>query len=101
VSGNVLFLSTTDDSGRYWDNLITTSVGKSLSSSVSAFVELATGLAEPRAWTVDGGVAWVPRENVQWDASAGVLVRGPGQNWFISAGITLRRLPRHMRRPSS
>ena len=61
VSGNILFLSTTDASGRYWDNLVTTSVGRSLSSSVGAFVELATGLDDPQLWTVDGGIAWVPR----------------------------------------
>lgn len=98
VSGNILFLSTTDETGRHWDNLVTVSGGRSLSSSISAFVELATGLAEPRASTVDGGIAWVPRDNVQWDVSAGLLVRGPGQNWFVSGGVTLRRLPRHMRR---
>jgi hypothetical protein len=97
VSGNILFVSTTDASGRYWDNLVTTSVGRALSSSIGAFVELATGLDDPRLWTLDGGIAWVRRENVQWDVSAGVLVRGPGQSWFVSGGVTLRRLPRHMR----
>jgi hypothetical protein len=54
-------------------------------------------LAAPRAWTVDGGISWVPRPNVQWDVSSGVLVRGPGRSWFVSAGVTLRRLPRYMR----
>ena len=97
VSGNVVFLSTTDENGRYWDNLVTASVGKSLTQSIGAFGELAIGLADPSAWTLDGGFAWVPRPNVQWDLSAGVLVRGPGQSWFVSGGVTLRRLPRHMR----
>jgi hypothetical protein len=97
LSGNVLFLSTTDANGRYWDNLVTTAISRPLSSSISAFAELATGLAAPRAWTVDGGISWVPRPNVQWDVSSGVSVRGPGRSWFVSAGVTLRRLPRYMR----
>jgi hypothetical protein len=98
LSGNVVLLRTSDASGRYWDNLVTAGAAKSLSPSLSAFGELAVGLAEPRAWTVDGGIAWVSRQNVQWDASAGVLVRGPGQSWFVSGGLTLRRLPRSMRK---
>jgi hypothetical protein len=97
LSGNVLFLSTTDDSGRYWDNVVTTCISRDISPSSFLFAELATGLTEPRAWTLDGGVAWVPRPNVQWDLSSGVLVRGPGQSWFVSAGITLRHLPRRFR----
>ena len=97
LSGNVLFLSTTDDSGRYWDNVITTCISRDISPSTYVFAELATGLSEPRAWTLDGGLAWVPRPNVQWDVSSGVLVRGPGQSWFVSAGVTLRRLPRRLR----
>jgi hypothetical protein len=97
ASGNFVFLRTTDENGWYWDNVVTTTVGKSLTESLSAFTELAVGLAEPSAWTVDGGIAWLPRTNVQWDLSAGVLVRGPGQSWFLSGGVTLRRLPRRMR----
>jgi hypothetical protein len=96
LSGNFVFLSTTDANGRYWDNLMTAGVSKSLSPTFSAFGELAVGLAEPRAWTVDSGIAWLSRQNVQWDVSAGVLVRGPGQSWFASAGVTLRRLPRRL-----
>ena len=97
VSGNLLFLRTSDASGRYWDNLVTTSAGRSVSPSIYLFGELAVGLAEPRAWTVDGGLAWVSRQNVQWDVSAGMLVRGPGDSWFVSGGLTLRRLPRRLR----
>jgi hypothetical protein len=97
LSGNFLFLSTTDEGGRRWDNVITTCLSRTLSPSLNAFAELATGLSEPRAWTLDGGLAWVPRANVQWDVSSGVLVRGPGQSWFVSAGVTLRRLPRRFR----
>ena len=94
LSGNILFLITTDANRRYWENLITTSIGRSLSSSTSVFAELATGLADPRVWTLDAGGAWVPRPNLQWDVSSGVLVRGPGRSWFLSVGLTLRRLPR-------
>jgi len=97
LSGNILFLNTTDASGRRWDNLITTSIGRSVSPSLSAFIELANDLTEPRLWTLDGGVAWAPKSNLQWDVSSGVLVRGPGRSWFVSAGITLRRVPRHLR----
>jgi Putative MetA-pathway of phenol degradation len=97
ASGNIVFLRTTDENGRYWDNVVTTTVGKSLTESLSAFTELAVGLAEPSAWTVDGGIAWLSRPNVQWDLSVGALVRGPGESWFLSGGVTLRRLPRRMR----
>ena len=97
IGGNLLFLSTTGPSGRYWDNLVTTSAGRSVSTSLYLFGELAVGLARPRAWTVDGGLGWVPRQNVQWDVSAGMLVRGPGESWFVSGGLTLRRLPRRLR----
>jgi hypothetical protein len=97
VSGNLLFLRTSDAGGRYWDNLLTTSAGRSVSPSLYLFGELAVGLAEPRAWTLDGGLAWLSRQNVQWDVSAGMLVRGPGDSWFLSGGLTLRRLPRRLR----
>lgn len=96
ISGNLVFLRTSDSGGRYWDNLVTTSAGRSVSPSLYLFGELAVGFAE-HAWTVDGGLAWVSRQNVQWDVSAGVLVRGPGDSWFVSGGLTLRRLPRRLR----
>ena len=96
LSGNLVFLRTSDSGGRYWDNLVTTSAGRSVSRSVYLFGELAVGLAE-RTWTVDGGLAWVSRQNVQWDVSAGMLVHGAGDSWFVSGGLTLRRLPRRLR----
>ena len=97
VSGNLVFVRTSDSAGRYWDNAVTTAVSRGLPSNTSAFVELVTALDEPRVWTVDGGVAWVSGTNVQWDFSAGRLVRGPESGWFVGAGITLRRLPRRYR----
>jgi hypothetical protein len=93
VSGNVLFTRTSDTAGRYWDNGIMAGVTRALTSTVSAFVELAGALIaeRPDAWTLDAGSAWVARPNLQWDVSAGHTFDHRGDDWFVSAGITIRR----------
>ena len=49
-------------------------------------------LAErPDAWTLDGGVAWVAKPNLQWDVFAGHTLHDRRDDWFVSAGITIRR----------
>jgi hypothetical protein len=93
VSGNVLFLRTSDEAGRYWNNAATIGVSRAITASVSAFVEMAGVLLaeQPDAWTIDGGVAWVARPNLQWDVSVGHTFHDRGDDWFVSAGITIRR----------
>jgi hypothetical protein len=39
VSGNLLFLHTSDETGQYWDNAATIGVTRAITDSVSAFVE--------------------------------------------------------------
>jgi Putative MetA-pathway of phenol degradation len=93
VSGNVLFTRTSDEAGRYWDNAAMVGVTRALTSTVSAFAEVSgVLLAErPDAWTLDAGVAWVARPNLQWDVSAGHTFDHRAEDWFVSAGITVRR----------
>ena len=68
-------------------------VTRTLTSTVSAFAEVAGVILaqQPDAWTLDGGVAWVSRPNLQWDVSAGHTFLDRGDDWFVSAGITVRR----------
>ena len=93
VSGNLLFNRTSDEAGRYWDNGAMIGVTRALTSTVSAFAEVSGVLLADRAdaWTLDAGVAWVARPNLQWDVSAGRIFHDRGDHWFASAGITLRR----------
>jgi hypothetical protein len=93
VSGNVLFLRTSDEAGRYWDNAATIGLTRAITASISAFVEMAGVLLaeQPDARTIDGGLAWVARPNLQWDVSLGHTFRDRGDDWFVSAGITVRR----------
>lgn len=93
VSGNVVSSYTTDRSGRYLDNGVMTVLTRSLTPSVTAFGEVAGALlaGRPDAWTIDAGAAWVARPNLQWDVSAGHTFHDRGDDWFISAGVTLRR----------
>jgi hypothetical protein len=93
MSGNLLFTRTSDEAGRYWDNGAMLGVTRALTSTLSAFAEVSgVLLAErPDAWTLDAGAAWVAWPNVQWDLSAGHTFDHRGDDWFVSAGITLRR----------
>ena len=93
VSGNFLFVRTSDDAGRYWDNAVMAGATRALSPAVSAFAEVSgVLLAErPDAWTLDAGLAWVARTDLQWDVSAGHTFAHRGDDWFVSAGITIRR----------
>jgi hypothetical protein len=93
VSGNLLLNRTSDEDGRYWDNLATAAVARTLTPAVSVFAEVAAALPAQRlsGWTIDGGVAWIARPNLQWDVSAGHTLNDRGDDWFLSAGVTLRR----------
>jgi hypothetical protein len=92
VSGNLLLTRTSDEDGRYWDNLATAAVTRTLTPAVSVFAEVAAALPAHRlsGWTIDGGVAWIARPDLQWDVSMGHTLNDRGDDWFLSAGITLR-----------
>ena len=93
IGGNVLSTYTSDAAGRYIDDRVTAGLTRALTGELSVFAEVATGLLEarPDSWTVDAGLAWIARPNVQWDVSAGRGFWDQDQSWFLSAGITLRR----------
>lgn len=96
VSGNVLFARTTDTSDRYWDNGVTAGLTRAITPALSAFAEWSAALVADRAdaHTLDAGVAWVSGPDLQWDVSAGHAFADRGDNWFVSAGLTLRRRAR-------
>jgi hypothetical protein len=96
VSGNVLFTRTTDDGERYWDNGVMVGVTHELTPAWSMFVELSAVLLadRPDAYTMDAGLAWVAGPDLQWDVSAGHTFANRGDDWFVSAGVTVRRRPR-------
>ena len=93
VSGNVLFTRTTNAGDRYWDNGVMLGLTRAITPALGAFVEMSAGLVadRPDAYTLDAGVAWVAGPDIQWDVSAGHTFANRGDDWFLSAGITLRR----------
>ena len=93
VGGNLLFTRTSDDDSRGWNNLATAAVTRTLTPAVSVFAEVAAALPAHRlsAWTIDGGIAWIARPDLQWDLSTGHTFNDRGDDWFLSAGVTLRR----------
>jgi hypothetical protein len=93
VSGNFLFTRTSDEGTRLVDRGVMVGATKALSSTVSAFGELSGTFAaeHPDAWTMDAGMAWVAKPNLQWDISAGHTFHDRGDDWFVSAGISVRR----------
>jgi Putative MetA-pathway of phenol degradation len=95
VSGNLLFTRTTDAGQRYWDNGVMLGLSRQITPAVGAFVELSAVLlaSQPDAYTTDAGFAWVTSPDLQWDVSAGHTFANRGDDWFVSAGITLRFRP--------
>lgn len=93
LSGNVLFTRTSDAAHRYWENAAMAGVTRALTPTVSATAEVSTVAvaARPPAWTLDAGVAWVAAADLQWDVSAGHTLHHRGDDWFVSAGVTIRR----------
>jgi Putative MetA-pathway of phenol degradation len=93
VSGNLASTYTSDDTSRYFDNTITGGVTRGLTPAVAVFAEVATAVlgAQPDTWTIDAGLAWVSRPNVQWDFSLGRGFHDIDDRWFVSAGISVRR----------
>jgi outer membrane putative beta-barrel porin/alpha-amylase len=93
VSGNLLSTRTSDTAGRLWHNEAMLSLTRAATPTVSAFAELSGGPLGNRAdvWTLDAGAAWVAGPDVQWDVSAGHTFNDRGNDWFVSAGVSLRR----------
>ena len=93
VSGNLLWVRTSDSIGRYWESGVTVGATRGLTDTLAAFVEESSVLVtdRPNNWSIDGGVAWVVGLDLQLDASVGHTWLDEGGEWFVSAGITLRR----------
>jgi hypothetical protein len=92
VSGNLVWIRTSDSIGRYWETGVTVGVTRGLTDTLAAFVEESSVLDtdRPNNWSIDGGVAWVVSLDLQLDASVGHTWLDRGGEWFVSAGITLR-----------
>jgi hypothetical protein len=93
VGGNLVSAYTSDEAGRYLDNGVMAGLTRALTPSLSAFGEVTTALLTQRSdtWSIDGGLAWVSRPNVQWDVSVGRSLHDSDDRWFLSAGITVRK----------
>ena len=96
LSGNVLLTRTSDAEGRYVDTGVMAGLTRAFTDTFSAFGEVSGVLvaAHPDAWTLDGGVAWIARPDLQWDISAGHAFADRGDEWFLSAGVTVRHRAR-------
>ena len=74
--------------------LYTIAIGFSLSEKVGAFVEtfgeldLDAGGSNPAS--VDGGLTFLVRDNVQIDASGGFGINETADDWFVGAGMSIR-----------
>ena len=93
ISGNLLWTRTSDALGRYWDSSVTVGLTRGVTERLSAFVEGSNVLQviRPDSLTIDGGIAWIVGRDLQLDVSAGHTLHDRGDDWFVSAGITLRR----------
>jgi hypothetical protein len=93
VSGNLVWVRTTDAIGRYWESGVTLGLTRDLTDSLSVFVEGSNVLqaVRPDSVTIDGGLAWAAGLDLQLDVSVGHTLQDRGDDWFVSTGITLRR----------
>jgi hypothetical protein len=96
LGGNLALVLVTGDERRVWLRAVSMSVSRPLTTSSSWFVEMYGLLPEraEQAWTLDGGLAVLPDDDVQLDVSGGRRVGAVGPDWFVSAGLTMRRRPR-------
>ncbi len=76
------------------DALYTLVLGIGVSDQVGAFIEsfgtFALDSDGSSAHSVDGGITWGVRDNVQFDFAGGVGLNDAADDWFIGAGISLR-----------
>ncbi|MGH9383517.1 MAG: transporter [Vicinamibacterales bacterium] len=92
LSGNLDIASVTAGPERLTAGAASLGLGRGLSESSSWFVELFGDFVEggSHQWQLDGGIAVVPRPDVQIDLSAGRTLQSGPSAWFLAAGITLR-----------
>ncbi|MEO7795261.1 MAG: transporter, partial [Thermoanaerobaculia bacterium] len=78
--------------------LYTGTLGFSLAPRWGAFIELFGDLpasdSAPAAHTFDGGVTFLATPALQLDFAAGVGLNDAAPDWFVGAGLSLRRLRR-------
>lgn len=72
----------------------TTSLGYALADTVGVFGEFFGDVPFNEggggAHSIDGGITWRPRPNVQFDASIGVGLTREAPDWFVGAGLSWR-----------
>lgn len=89
--------STSGDKNTFTDLQYTLAAGFSITDRLGAFVELFgdVPLSGPNgdAHSLDGGFTYVLRENLQLDAAVGVGLNDDADDWFVTAGVSVR-LPR-------
>ena len=93
--------SSEPDSGGERDTLsrfvYTVATGIGINDRLSAFVELfgeAGGSAGGSpSNSLDGGITYLVRDNIQLDASAGLGLSDAADDWFLSAGVPGNRAP--------
>ena len=93
IWGNLLWSRLSDATSRYWETGAMIGLTRDLTERLSAFVEASNVLQadRPDNWSADGGLAWVIGVDLQLDFSVGKAFLHRGDDWFVSAGITLRR----------
>lgn len=94
VGGNVVLSDITVGQRRHSAAGTSLWTGHPISASSSWFVEVFANAAsdEETLWQLDAGLALLATPNMQVDVSAGrALTNGPPA-WFVSAGVTARRI---------
>jgi hypothetical protein len=94
VSGNVNFMSVTDDLGRFTQRAISVSVGHDLIAGFTGFIETYSFTpmerGERSGVTLDWGLTHLIGRDVQFDVEAGRGLTAAAPDWFVGAGFALR-----------
>ena len=95
LNPNAGFAWSDGELGAFIPALLAVTLSYSSKPGVQWFIDSAAEIPEAEQGTasvvIDGGVAYVPRANWQFDVSAGTRVHGDtGPNPFISVGVSLR-----------
>lgn len=83
------------DTGALVNYTITTGIGltERLGCFIEAFGDISVNADAGAAHYLDGGFTWCPRENLQFDVSAGIGLSDAADDFFAGAGVSVR-LPR-------
>jgi hypothetical protein len=94
VSGNVNFMSVTDDVGRFTQRALSVSVGHDVIAGFGGFIEAYTFTpmerGERSGVTLDWGVSRLIGRDFQFDVEAGRGLTAAAPDWFVGAGFALR-----------